>query len=141
MATRKIHAGLIENLGLGIYQTFVTNETNQLKQYLGYMESPPLEQLLIDHILTLRLHLHRAEMKYNDAVVANRSAADTVTIYQDKHLTSTQSRYLRAIETLARVRRLARNTPSLQINIAREGGQQVNVQGEVSGPQVPQTSI
>ena len=46
---------------------------------------------------------------------------------------STQVRFLRAIETLARVRRLARNTPALQINIAREGGQQVNVQGDVNG--------
>jgi hypothetical protein len=29
------------------------------------------------------------------------------------------------------MRRLARNTPALQINIAREGGKQVNVQREV----------
>ena len=31
---------------------------------------------------------------------------------------------------LARIRRLARITPGLQINIAREGGKQVNVQGD-----------
>jgi hypothetical protein len=51
-------------------------------------------------------------------------------------LTTTQHRFLRAIESLTKVRRLARNTPSLQINIAQEGGQQVNVQGEVSGGKV-----
>jgi hypothetical protein len=31
---------------------------------------------------------------------------------------------------------MTRNTPSLQINIAQDGGKQVNVQGEVSGRQV-----
>jgi len=41
-------------------------------------------------------------------------------------------RYLRAIETLARVRKLARNTPALQVNIATDGGQQVNAINEVA---------
>jgi hypothetical protein len=36
----------------------------------------------------------------------------------DSLLTSAQARCQRAIEALARVRRLARNTPALQINIA-----------------------
>jgi hypothetical protein len=52
-------------------------------------------------------------------------------------ITTTQNRYLKAVEMLAKVRRLARNTPSLQINIAQEGGKQINVQGEVSGQKVP----
>ncbi len=42
-------------------------------------------------------------------------------------MNSAQTRYLRAVETLARVRRLSRDTP-LQVNI---GAQQVNVAGEV----------
>jgi len=53
--------------------------------------------------------------------------------YWDRYLTTAQNRFLRAVEALARVRRLARNTPALQINIAGEGGKQVNVQGEVTG--------
>jgi hypothetical protein len=28
---------------------------------------------------------------------------------------------------------MARNTPALQINIAQDGGKQINVQGEVGG--------
>ena len=35
--------------------------------------------------------------------------------------------YLAELETLARVRKLSRNTPALQFNIASSGGQQVNV--------------
>ena len=46
-------------------------------------------------------------------------------LYWDRRLNSAQQRYLRAVETLARVRRLAMVTP-LQVNI---GGQQVNVAG------------
>jgi hypothetical protein len=38
-----------------------------------------------------------------------------------------QARYLRACETLARIRKLARSTPALQVNIAADGGRQVNL--------------
>lgn len=47
-------------------------------------------------------------------------------------LTSAQARLLRAIETLARIRRLARTTPALQINIAHDGGKQVNFQSDAN---------
>jgi hypothetical protein len=45
----------------------------------------------------------------------------------ERVLASKEARYLRAIETLARVRRLLR-LPAVQVNIAAEGSQQVNVQ-------------
>ena len=96
----------------------------------------PLERLLIDQILTLRLRALHAEMLYNDTVV-DKPVTFAMGAYRDKLLTTTQTRYLKAIEALARVRRLARNTPALQINIAQEGGKQINVQGEVSGQQGP----
>ena len=38
----------------------------------------------------------------------------------------------RAVETLARVRRLLSRIPAVQVNIATQGGQQVNVAGEVN---------
>ena len=104
-------------------------EVDKLQKELGYASAPSLEQLLIDHILTVRLRLIDAENAYNQSVV-NQSITLKQGTYRDNLLTSNQTRFLRAIETLARVRRLARNTPALQINIAREGGKQVNVQGE-----------
>jgi hypothetical protein len=48
--------------------------------------------------------------------------------YWEKRLSSVQRRYLRACETLARVRKLAQAAP-LQVNI---GAQQVNVAGGVA---------
>jgi len=49
--------------------------------------------------------------------------------YWDRHLAATQQRYLRARETLARVRRQLH--PTLQVHIAPLGGQQVNVSGDI----------
>jgi hypothetical protein len=45
-------------------------------------------------------------------------------------LSACQMRYLRAIDTLLRVRKLTRNTPMLQVNIATKEGQQVNIAGD-----------
>ena len=55
--------------------------------------------------------------------VVNESSTFKMGEYWDNLLSATQARFIRAIEALARVRRLARNTPALQINISREGGQ------------------
>ena len=38
-----------------------------------------------------------------------------------------QKRFTRACETLARVRKLSRNTPALPLNIATKGGLQLNI--------------
>jgi hypothetical protein len=47
--------------------------------------------------------------------------------YWEKRLSAAQRRYLRACETLARVRKLTLGTLALQVNIAAAGGQQVNM--------------
>jgi len=87
--------------------------------------------MLIEHILTVRLQLIYAEHKYTHCVVNQETTFRQATDW-DNLLTSTQTRFIRAIEALARVQRLARNTPALQINIARDGGQQVNLVGQKS---------
>lgn len=132
LQTQTIRHYLIGKMSHGVSQAFMLAETDRLKQDLDYTAAPPLERLLIDHILTLRLRLLHAEMMYNETVLG-KTATYAMGEYRDKLLTTTQTRYLRAIEMLAKVRRLARNTPSLQINIAQEGGKQINVQGDVSG--------
>ena len=131
-ATQSIRIQLIEKISHGVSRAVMLAEVDTLAKKLEYDAAPPHEQLLIDHILTVRLRLIDAENRYNNIVVGN-----SVTLqqgqYWDNMLSSCQARFLRAIEALARVRRLARNTPALQINIAQEGGKQVNVQGDVNG--------
>ena len=129
-ATQSVREQLIEKLSHGSNRAVMLAEVDKLKKDLDYAAVPPIEQLLIELILTARLRVIDADNRYNQAVV-NQSVSLQVGAYWDNLLTSTQARFLRAIETLARVRRLARNTPALQINIAREGGKQVNVQGEM----------
>ena len=133
--TQVIRNNLIGKMSSGASQAFMLAEMDRLKQDFEYAGAPPLERLLIDQILTLRLRALHAEMLYNDTVV-DKPVTFAMGAYRDKLLTTTQTRYLKAIETLARVRRLARNTPALQINIAQEGGKQINVQGEVGGQRV-----
>ncbi len=129
---QSIRQQLIEKMSHGASRGFILAEVDVLKKQFDYNAAPPLERLLIDHILTVRLRLLHAENLYNSLVV-NQSVAVKVGEYWDNLLSSTQTRFLRAVEALARVRRLARNTPALQINIANAGGQQVNAQGDVKG--------
>jgi hypothetical protein len=62
-------------------------------------------------------------------VIKLSESEETVTmgIYWEKRLTAAQKQFTRACETLARVKKLSRNTPALQFNIAASGGQQVNL--------------
>jgi hypothetical protein len=131
--TQLIRQQLIEKISHGVSRAYMLAEVDVLKKQLEYDAAPPLERLLIDHILTLRLRLIHAENAYNIRMVNEANATFKMGEYWDNLLSSAQARFIRAIEALARVRRLARNTPALQINIAHEGGKQVNVQGDVNG--------
>jgi hypothetical protein len=89
-----------------------------------------LERLLIDQVVLAYLHVNMVE--YQHGPLMGTGTSDTAIIeFWERRLDAAQRRYLRAIEGLARVRRLL-NLPAVQINIATNGGQQVNVAaGEV----------
>ena len=98
---------------------------------LGYQGASQLERLLIDHAVLCWLRLQDAERGYS--VAMERSLPLAHADYWDRHLAVAQRRYLRACETLARVRRLLH--PTLQVNIAAQGGQQVNLSGDLHLPE------
>ncbi len=93
-----------------------------LREELGGPAPPPLEQLLIDRIVSNWLHLHHAE-----AIYAQRTG--DLTLKQDEYWQRTvdraQRRYLASLKALAEIRRLP--LPALQINVAAAGSQQLNV--------------
>jgi hypothetical protein len=97
----------------------------ELKREMGSDGAPILEQLLIQQAALCWLKLSLIELRYS--AVMKQSITLTLGIYWEKRLTAAQRRFARACETLARVRKLSRNTPALQVNIATEGGQQVNL--------------
>ena len=96
-----------------------------LKKDLGYDGAPMLEQLLIQQTALCWLKLNLVELGYSNTM--KQSITLTLGVYWEKRLSAAQRRFTRACETLARVRKLSRNTPALQFNIAASGGQQVNV--------------
>lgn len=133
-----VRSQLIKKITTGISHAYMLADIGKLKNHFGYGTSPPLERLMIDHILTLRLRLIHADLLYNEKVVGASTTAREVEFW-DRLLTANQARFLKAIETLARVRRLTRNTPALQINIAQDGSQQVNMQ-KASDGETPTTA-
>jgi hypothetical protein len=96
---------------------------------LGYDSSPPLERLLIEQILVCHLNLYVLEI--NSAGKLYDSHTTEAGMYWDRRLTGAQRRFTRACEALAKVRKL--NLPAVQINVAAEGGQQINVAGNTIG--------
>ena len=96
-----------------------------LRNELGYVGAPILEQLLIQDAALSWLKLSIVELQYSH--VMKQSITLTLGIFWEKRLSAAQRRFTRACETLARVRKLSRNTPALQFNIATSGGQQVNM--------------
>jgi hypothetical protein len=120
---------LLARISRGHARAQMLAEEDALKRDFGYRHATPMERLLIDQILTARIHMLHADNVFSEKISGEMSFAAGV--YWQNFLSSAQRRYLRAIETLARVRRLARNAPLFQVNIANAGGRQINAQGEL----------
>jgi len=95
------------------------------KRALGYATASPLEKMLIEHAALCWLRLQRAEQRYS--AVTAESITLALADYWERRLSAAQRRYLRACETLARVRRL--RLPALQVNIGQE---QTNIAGTLA---------
>lgn len=106
-----------------LYPECVGRRVKEMREQLGYKESSPLE--LIEQILVCWVNLYVLEI--NSATKLCESHSTEAGLYWDRRLTGAQRRFRRASETLARIRKLSRNTPALQFNIAASGGQQVNL--------------
>lgn len=97
-----------------------------LKRDLGTETAAPLERLLIDQIALSWLQLRVVEIKHG--LNTSRPIGIPQADQWDRTLAAAQRRHLRAIESLARVRRLL-GPAAVQVNI---GAQQVNVAGNVT---------
>lgn len=96
----------------------VEAKADSLTKELRAEGASPLEGLLIDQVVIAWLRWQRAELAYQQMFESQGVSAARAS-YLEKHLTATQGRYLRAIESLARVRRLLRRAP-VQVNIAQQ---------------------
>jgi hypothetical protein len=81
---------------------------NEMKAELGYHSSTFVEKMLIDEIVMRWLRLQVMESDHKNTTYKSHSLTEG--IYIDKRLHLAQSRFLRAIETLAKVRRMIAQT-------------------------------
>ncbi len=100
----------------------ITFGMDTIRKDLSHAEATPLEKMLIEQIALCWLRLSIVELNHADNVASGTFGIPQAD-YWDRALSSAQRRYLRAIEALARVRRLLRPN-AVQVNI---GAQQVNV--------------
>lgn len=102
----------------------IEHEMAQLRDELLSVHASPLERLLVDRIVVVWL-----QAQYADLIYAQQLRGETslqLAEYLQRRCDRAQRQLLRAISTLATVRQ--KLTPA-QVNIALEGGQQVNIAG------------
>ena len=111
-------------------QMAVIKNVEQIRNDLGYISSPVVERLLIDNIVLAWLRWQWNE--YQLVVFMGQGEIRmSVVEFWERRLSAAQRRYLRAFETLTRIRHLTSSRPAVQVNIAGQVGQQVNVAGDV----------
>lgn len=98
----------------------MTRGWEQLPLDLARPSDGELERLLVQQVVVAWLHLGYIEYQYS-AMTTETGLTMKRAEYWERRLSAAQRRYLRATETLARVRRL--QLPAVQVNI---GNQQVN---------------
>jgi hypothetical protein len=98
----------------------------QLQRDLARPSDGPLEALLIQQIALAWLKLAYTEHHHRHFLMAG-NVPITQCDFWERRLTAAQRRFLRATETLMRVRRL--QLPAVQVNIAEQQVNQVNARG------------
>ena len=88
---------------------------HNMRQAMGYKTAPAIEKPLIHHVCLCWLRLQFCELKYTEATGGSLTLAQGE--YWEKRLSSNQRRYLKATETLARIRKL---NITVQVNVAEK---------------------
>ena len=107
-----------------VEQLILKAEATDIKTMLGYNKANQLEKLIIDEIMLCWTHENQAHMILKNITFDRGEFSRASHKHWQNNVTQCQKRYLRAIETLARVRKMNIN---VQFNIATNGGKQVNV--------------
>jgi hypothetical protein len=132
----RVRALLIEELGgsSAFFRESVHEAMKHMEAELEQEGATALEQLLIQQVLLSFVRLREVELRHNSAIHTEGPVSVAVVDFWEKRLSTAERRFFRACETLARTRRLIRQTPAIQVNIAAQGGKQLNVQGSVQQP-------
>lgn len=107
----------------------IGRKAREIRDELGWAQASQTERLLIEQIVLCWLRMQVQEFAHTATLMDVDGVSLGKAEHQERRLSMVQARYLRAVETLARVRRLLKLT--VQINVAAPGAQQVNVAGQV----------
>lgn len=101
----------------------VSKQCFDIREGLGYLEASGLEQLLIDQVVICWLRSQIANSSLTAYIqMGDLKAAE----FFDRHTQRSQNAFLKACESLAKVRKLAKRDVALQVNIASQQVNQVN---------------
>jgi hypothetical protein len=124
LAVRAQDGALKAYKALPMLEADIAHRLQCMRGELAGPSPSPLELLLIDVILCSYQDFFEFQLCYKQKTIDGFKFADME--QWERILASKAARYIRAVESLARVRKLL----NLQININMPGGQQVNVQGK-----------
>lgn len=97
--------------------------TQRMKEEYGYSQASIIDRMMFDNILINWVRLQYLEGKYNEAF--QKGWTDTEAHFYTEILNAANLRFNRSVEALGRLKKYNIN---FQVNIATDGGQQINVQ-------------
>ena len=103
--------------------------TDEIRDEMGYSKASIIEKMLIDNMVISWLSAQYCNFQVTGRM--QREEKIVILEFWERRLSMAQRRFLHACETLVKVRRLMSGKPSVQVNIAAQGGQQVNVAGDL----------
>ncbi len=119
---RQAQANLVESMStVAAIKESVLHGVSVMREELGYSTATPIEKPLIEHAVLGYLDYHVTQRHYDSAFkqgVSSRGGA-----LWERRLNSAHRRYMRALEILAKVRKMG---PALQINIAEKQINQIS---------------
>lgn len=101
----------------------------EIRSEMNYSNASIMEKMLIDNLVISWFGVQYC----NYQLIARMKCEEKIVILEfwERRLSMSQRRYLHACESLEKVRHLMSRKPAVQVNIAAQGGQQVNVAGDV----------
>lgn len=115
---------LVEQMAANVViKETILDEVRKLEERLGYQDAPAIEQILIQQIGICWLALYQTQQAYTRSMSTSMTFEQAA--WQERRLSMVQGRFLRAVEALAKVRKLARGSAghTLMLNVAQ---QQIN---------------
>jgi hypothetical protein len=111
-------SSLVQNVA---FEELILHGARKLRKELGIQTATPIERVLIENVVTAWVVLQATEVRCATCETG-KPAPMPQALYWDRKRTAAHKRFNKAMETLARVRRL--QAPALQVNI---GTNQINV--------------